>query len=323
MAAVTRFTDPAAVDIWDHWFRWRDAEGRLRDRTIDATWSRVAEAISGHGMPWAQRYIDAFSRWQLLPDERLLRTTGTGVKPDPGQPPSAALNVAAFVVAPLTRQARFDDERFARIAALAVHLLDDALLSTPGLAPRGVGLRVGVIGFSDALRLLGIHYDDARAIGQARAVGKALAMGTVRGAIELACERGPIEADLAQLAARCRDRGLPPSLVDDLQRHGVRHADLTAITRHPRLALLANRASDALDPPWPQWQPALPREFLQQDAGPATMQASAVPANAVGFTATGATPMTAAAMLASQRSIRAAIQPWIDAPIDDPWAVAC
>lgn len=295
MAAATKFTDRDAVDLWDHWFRWRDPEGRLRDRTIDATWWRVAGAIAGkdaEGVNWAPRYVDAFSHWQLLPDERLLRTAGTGVTPGPPAPPSAVLNVAAFVAVPSAPHAGFDDRRFARVAALAVRLLDDAVLATPGLAPAASGLRIGLIGFSDALRVLGIRYDDARAAEQARAVGKALAVGTLCGATELARERGAIAVNLTQVVARGRARGLPPPLIEDMERHGLRHRDLTAIRRQPRLALLANNASDALDP-GPE-RPG-PEESAPEDPG---------------------TMASAPTTMAARRAIHAAIQPWIDLPVE-------
>lgn len=304
MVPPTRFTDRAAVDAWDRWFRWRNGDG-LRDRTIDATWWRVADAIAGaegaQDRLWAYRYVDAFSRWQLLPDERLLRMAGTGSGVSPFESPRAALNVAGFVTAPLTRRARFDGERFAGIAALAVRLLDDALVTMHGPAPIFSGLRIGLTGLADALHLLGIRYDDPRAADQACAVGTALATGTLRGTTELAHERGPIDARPAHLVALWRDRGVPEALVEAAMRGGVRHARLTAIELQPHLALLANNASDALDP-----QPLRHRHARDEIA---TKAASAPPT------------ITAEAMVTAQLAIRAAIQPWIDAPIEYPLAV--
>lgn len=300
MLPTTRFTDRAAVDAWDSCFRWRNGDG-LRDRTIDATWWRVADAVAGtegaQDRRWAYRYVDAFSRWQLLPDERLLRMAGTGPGLSPFDSPSAALNVAAFVIAPLTPQARFDGERFAGVATLAVRLLDDALVTMHGAAPTFAGLRIGLIGLADALHLLGICYDDQRAVEQACAVGSALATGTLRGTTELAQQRGPIDAQPAHLVALWRDRGTPDELVEAAMRGGVRHTRLTAIGLQPHLALLANNASDALDPRAPRQHPAL--------ANPAD-----------------ASPVASAkAMVTAQLAIRAAIQPWIDAPIEYPLTV--
>ena len=293
MAPTTRFTDRAAVDAWDSWFRWRNGDG-LRDRTIDATWWRVADALASaegaRDRRWAYRFVEAFSHWQLLPDERLLRTAGTGPALRPFEAPRATLNVAGFVTAPLTRQARFDAERFAGVAGLAVRLLDDALVAMHGAAPTFSGLRVGLIGLADALRLLGIPYDDPRAAEQASEVGAALATGTLRGTVELAAERGPIDARPAHLVALWRDRGAPDALVEAAMRVGVRHTRLTAIGLQPHLALLANNASDALDPP--------PRSVHKPAATVSTSQIDA--------------------MVTAQLAIRAAIQPWIDAPIEYP-----
>ncbi|MFD0737880.1 ribonucleotide reductase N-terminal alpha domain-containing protein [Lysobacter koreensis] len=300
MVSTTRFTDPAAVDAWDRWFRWRNGDG-LRDRTIDATWWRVADALAGveggQARTWAQRYVDAFSRWQLLPDERLLRMAGTDSRLHPFDSPGATLNVAAFVLAPLTQRARFDGERFAGIAALAVRLLDDALVAMHGAAATFADLRIGLIGLGDALHLLGLAYEDTGAAEQARAVAKALATGTLQGTAELAAERGPIDDSPRYRVALWRDRGLAPAVIEDALCRGIRHRKLTAIALQPRLALLSNNASDALDPAPPRRGEAVSKPGAR----------SAVDAEA---------------RLRAQLGIRAAIQPWIDAPIDYPLALS-
>ena len=76
VTTFTTFSSPAAVDAWDAEFRWRDAH-RLRDVTIDDTWHRVAEAAAAaepeHASAWSARFVDAFSRWRLLPEAHLLR----------------------------------------------------------------------------------------------------------------------------------------------------------------------------------------------------------------------------------------------------------
>ena len=292
MVRATRFTDPAAVDAWDSWFRWRDGDC-LHDRTIDATWWRVANAIvprSPEGLRLAHRYVDAFSRWQLLPDERLLRGAGTGACMDALESPCAVLNVAAFVTAPRTRHARFDDERFAGIAALAVRLLDDALVASRRMRADAIALRVGLIGFADALHLLGIDHEDARAIELVELVGATLASGTLQGSLELARERGALAPAPEHLLWSWRDRRVPDGLIDTAAWTGVRHSCLTAIEMQPLLASLANGASDALEP----------RSLPRARDGAATTHPA----------------MSGNAGAASRRELYAAIQPWIDAPID-------
>lgn len=279
---TTRFTHPAAVDAWDQWFRWRDADC-LRDRTVDATWLRVAESVApagGDHARWVLRYLDAFSRWQLVPDERLLAGAGTGMAMAHLHAPTAMLNAAAFIVAPGTAQARLDEDGFVATAALAVRLLDDALLAT-GSRVDGEGiLRIGLIGFADALNLLGLDYGDRRAPAFAARLGHLLDHGTLDGLTGLVAERGGTQVTRDYLR-RLKTRGSPCELVQRLAQAGTRHQRLTAIEPHPRLAQLANDASDALEP-----RPGH-----------------------VGGATTGA-----AAVAAIRQAIHHAIAPWIDAP---------
>lgn len=289
---ATRFTHPAAVDAWDHWFRWRDAD-RLHDRTIDATWARVAHAVAPAGDAqghWAKRYVDAFSRWQIVPDERLLARAGTGETMPCLDSPCALLNVAAFVAAPGTCQARFDEERFLETAALAVRLLDDALLMSCGAISGKDPLRIGVLGFADALAHLGLAYDDPRSVVFAARLGAMLDSGTLQGMAELVAERGGGKRPSRQRLRGLRERGSPGGLVDAIRSGGQRHLGLTAIEPHPRLALLANATSDALDP-----RPAGASERMPLVA--------TTPREGAGATA------------AARDAIRAAIAPWIDAPL--------
>lgn len=291
MVRATRFTHPDSVDAWDQWFRWREG-ALLHDRTIDATWMRVAQAIvpadESEGEAWVRRYVEAFSRWQLLPDERLLQFAGTGQAFGDFDAPSATLNAAAFVTAAGTRQARFDAERFAWIAALAVRLLDDATQSVARGSP-AAPLRIGVIGFADALHLLGIDYADPRAIVLGRDIGQALAAGTLQGELDLVEGRGPKVAASEGMLAAWDARGVAGWMIERIARQGVRHDGLTALASQPRLARLANRASDAFDPhaAEPTAATHCSCRILTRDAADAT-----------------------------RRILHDAVQPWIDAPID-------
>lgn len=272
------------MDAWDAWFRWRDGDG-LRDRDISSTWRRVADAIAlaegARATAWSQCLVQAFSRWRLLPDERLLRSAGTGAALDRGGVLHAVVNVAAFVIAPMASHAKLDVHELDDITALAMRLLDDARAAVLA-GDETVELRIGLMGFADALAMLGIDYDSLDAIEQARGIAHALASGALRGSVELARERGGTPCDLEPLLAVARSRHISPALIADAQRWGARHPRLSCIQPHPRLALLANNASVALDP-------AAHR--------PATLTA--------------------------QVGIRAAMQPWIDDPIDYPLRAAC
>jgi hypothetical protein len=108
----------------------------------------------------------------------------------------------------------------------------------------------------------------------------ALARGARRGAIEVARERGtPV---LASAHAHAHDDH-EHDHDEDADHCGARLARLTAVVPQPRLACLANCASDALDP---------------------------LPASA-------AADASGAGLLAQMR-LRVAMQAWIDDPIDYP-----
>ena len=283
---ATRFTDPASVETWDAYFRWREGDV-LRDVTIDDTWWRVIDAVASPERAmaalWAHRYFDAFSRWRLLPDERLLRSAGTDRRPDLFEPPAAVLNVSAFVSAPMGSAPRFERTAFVETAVLAVRLLDDAM-SAKRVAVGDAGLRIGVIGFGDALRKLGVPYTAFAAQEQARQLAQALAEGCLRGAVALAEERGAFASGTASpaMVLRWEAQQLPQDLIVSAARNGVRHARLTALDRHPLLARLANGISDALDPT------------------PVALQA---------------TRLADPTLVTAEQTISAAMQPWIDAPI--------
>jgi ribonucleoside-diphosphate reductase alpha chain len=301
LASPTRFTDAGAVDIWDAQFRWR-VGNELRDHTVDATWARVASTAAAteatQAAHWARRYVDAFSDWRLLPDERLLESAGTGVPIGWFGRPRALLNAGAFVLNQRTANARFDQERFATTAGLAVRLLDDALLSACQPGRTTPELRIGMLGVADAIAAMNLRYDSPQALEQVMAMAKALATGCLQGSVELARERGShVGNPSSRRIATWEQRGMPQSLIDDARRYCVRHRRLTAIERQPNLALLANNASDALDP---------------------VIQHKAFRENTVPISAGSMEPISNGVLLAAHTALRSAVQPWIDVPINYP-----
>lgn len=303
MSPTTFFSDPAAVDAWDNCFRWRDGSV-LHDLTIDSTWRRVSGAIAAaegtEAAVWAQRFFDAFSSWRLLPDQRLLRVAGTGGDFEDLQSPCAVLNAAAFISSPGTRLARFERSQFVDTCELAVRLLDDVLLGS-GADRKTNFPRIGLVGLADALHLLRLDYDSQSARQSSGEMAAALAEGTLRGCTSLALQRGAADCDMTGALERWRRRGAAGSLLLSMQKSGLRHAQLTAIEPQPTLALLANNASDAVDP------------RVKVRTGSETQRSSA----------DGASAGSAAEVpLRAQIELRAAMQPWIDAAIDYPLVCA-
>jgi ribonucleoside-diphosphate reductase alpha chain len=307
-ASTTPFLNTPAVETWDTWFRWR-ADGQLRDLTIDDTWERTASALAAaltRPAAYKHRLLDAFAAWQLLPDERVIATAGTTAPQWNADNLAAVLNAASFVRAPGLRHASFDYAHFEEVAALAMHALDDAAMlvagHTLGAMPQ---TRVGLIGLSDALALLGLDYDSHEARTHAANVVQALVRGCLAGSIALARDRGERFRCGKKWEELAHRRGYPSALIAGAQRHGLRQREFTAITSQPRLAAFANGVADALDP--------LPGVLCTQ----ADSYAIAVSQRQRGVIDAAVVPGVRACVSAQLR-LRAAVQPWIDEPIDYP-----
>jgi ribonucleoside-diphosphate reductase alpha chain len=315
------FLTPLAVEAWDAWFRWRD-RGQLRDVTVDSTWDRVATFLAQRESPggriaYRRSLCDAFGKWQLLLDERVLASAGTSACAWPHDALVGVINVARHVTAPSAQNADFDRAAFEATAALAVRALDDAIRvrgdhadSTP---PR---LRIGVIGMGDALALLGLPYDSAPARAQVALIAQALAHGCLRGSLALARERGSrLPCDDAWIDLQ-RRRATPADLLRDASSFGLRHPALTAITSQQRMAWFANDVSDALDP----LRPSACTQSVACDNGIRCMQSDGyarMVGRKVGMTALTAAPFEPVS-IAAQLRLRAAAAPFVDEKIDYP-----
>jgi ribonucleoside-diphosphate reductase alpha chain len=317
------FVETAAVDAWDAWFRWRD-HGVLRDLTVDATWDRVATALTSVESTttapiWKRRFTDAFDAWRLLLDERIFATAGTGEHKWHNDGLVAALNVAAFVRAPLTSRAAFDQTGIEDVAALAVRALDDARVLVGNAAAVNGDFRIGMVGLADALTLLGLAYDSADGRAQATFIAQALAQGCLRGSLQLVRERGATAPCTQEWRARAQAKGVAAELVDEAARHGIRHRRLTAITSQRKLALLANNVADALDPLIDSTRPEIAtvgdaqRGALARGYAPTPSVLYVQPAPEAG--------KCSVASVTAQLELRAAVQPWIDDPITYPLLV--
>lgn len=302
------FIELVAVEAWDAWFRWRE-QADLRDFSIEDTWRRVSAALAsvepcGEIAMWQKRFMDALASWRLLPDERLLADAGTGRATYRGGVLHAALNAASFVPTDCAAAPSLDLAAISGCAALAVRVLDNAALLADMTVLR---LRIGVIGIADALALLGLAYDSDAGRAQAASMARALAEGCLHGSIVLARDRGG-RTDLRRVSA-----GSPR----DAARRSPRHTQLTAITSQPRLALLANDVADAADP----LRERNHTHLIAAVDGQRALRSSGYALNildAHGGDACDRTSTLADLPWTAQMAMRAALQPWIDEPIDYP-----
>jgi ribonucleoside-diphosphate reductase alpha chain len=293
IGGATVFTEPRSVEAWDAWFRWRHA-GRLQDLSIDHTWRRVAGALGGADPSVPPALVDAFTQWRLLPDERLLARAGTGLPCRFESMPRAVLVLPGFITGPRSAP-RLDWMLLRDTAKLAVRALEGAR----NLAPCGDSFGIGVIGLADALQRLQLDYDSDAGCAFARQAASGLAHGCLEASIECAAATGRANAPTPQQRERWQRCGMEAPLVEAAVRSGVAHDRLTCIERAPRLALFANDVSDALDPRQ-GGAPARNGRLPAQGQGVGPVQPAPSP------------PVT----LAAQLRMRAALAPWIDAPID-------
>lgn len=321
MSHASPFTDLAAVEGWDTWFRWRSV-GVLRDVSIHDTWARVVRAIARPGSRAddklrEQRMLDAMEAWRLLPDERILSTAGTGQERWPDNELVAVLNVARFVGNPGLPTAYIDLTAIEATAGLAVEMLDNAAENAPGsLGQPGRHLRIGLMGLADAFLLLDITYGSPLACRIAHDVSRHLASGCLDSSLRLARDRGPRCRISRDLPVAYKLRELSPALADDAARHGLRQARLTAITSQPRLAQFADNVTNAVDPPALAQPPGATAE-------PESWRRSGSPGYAVEWLRRhGASPSRIRELLAlanvsthAQIALRTSMQMWVDEPI--------
>jgi ribonucleoside-diphosphate reductase alpha chain len=321
MRETSAFINLAAVEAWDAWFRWR-REDELRDISIHDSWTRVSCALAcaekpGRVRTFEQRLGDALAEWQVLLDERILVTAGTGASLWPDDELIAVLNLASFVRAPATSQASLNLDALESAAELAVNALDNAAtLAANASDHSGMHLRIGLVGLADALALLGVRYDSDTGRNIARDIAAHLASGCLYGTLRLARERGA-RLDISEcLTLGCKLRELSGELAAEAERLGLRQSRLTAITSQPRLALLANNVTDAIDPLLMEKQQRLASIEMPLRAIHSTgytvdlMRRLALPPPAQ-----AALLGTAMASVSAQIELRTAMQMWIDEPI--------
>jgi ribonucleoside-diphosphate reductase alpha chain len=313
---ATHFVDPLSVEAWDDWFRWRTPQG-LQDLTIDDTWTRVAQAVAaveGAAAPeWSARFINALRQWQMLPDEGVLALAGTGQGRISGQR-ATVINAAAFVSTERSGTARVHYNRLRDVAALAVRYLCDAIQLDAGDAHEEPAPHVGLLGIADAIAALGLRYDSEAARAQA---------GEIAAAVHAGCRQG-LERYIAEHAT-------PPATAITVMLHPnakvPRHDTLaaaasartsswiTALTPHPRLALLANHRGDMVD--------AAARSTVLGGTGTTAgrLNAGAAgkalhhPESRAGIVDPGRDDPAARVLM------RAAVHSWIDMPINAPFLV--
>ncbi|MCD6044176.1 MAG: adenosylcobalamin-dependent ribonucleoside-diphosphate reductase, partial [Burkholderiales bacterium] len=171
-----------------------------------------------------------------------------------------SIDLTRFVKNPFEEQASFDFERFGKVVATSIRMLDNVLDVTAwpleqqrneAMAKRRVGL--GFTGLGDALIMMRLRYDGAEARAMAARISEAMRDHAYAASVELAKERGhfPLfNADLYLSGTSFATR-LPEPLKDLIRKHGLRNSHLLSIAPTGTISLaFADNASNGIEPPF-------------------------------------------------------------------------
>ncbi len=77
---MSRFAAPIAEQIWDMKYRFKDADGKALDGTVEDTWRRIARALASvekDSAKWEDKFYHALEDFKYLPAGRITAGAGT------------------------------------------------------------------------------------------------------------------------------------------------------------------------------------------------------------------------------------------------------
>ena len=171
-----------------------------------------------------------------------------------------SVDLTRFVRNPFAENAGFDFERFSKVVAVAIRMLDNVLDVTAWPLPqqkqeaankRRVGL--GFTGLGDALVMLRLRYDTPEARQMAAKISEAMRDASYRASSDLAREKGAFplfNADLYLSGTSFATR-LPEDLKQLIRKQGLRNSHLLSIAPTGTISLsFADNASNGIEPPF-------------------------------------------------------------------------